>query len=292
VSKAANGRSSIHRRKGGDGWEGWVSFGNDGPPATGSANTCAAGPRPKFAEKIKQLETDRDGGYGAVSRDTTLLEWLDYWVETKKGTVRPKTLAGYGVDRGYVVVLPYWNDQAHQADSGGRRTAVLQVLARPTCSTGTVAHLRRTLSAALSTGVGRGRLSRNPVKLAHTPTQEAEEVEPFSVLEAKAILAAARQRRNSARWSAGLALGLRQGEALGLQWPDVDLDHDTLRVRRQLQRLTWKHGCLNPSDCLHPGTGKPNRGVRIAPNGTAADSWSQSRSRRPGGDSSRFLPHW
>lgn len=34
-----------------------------------------------------------------------------------------------------------------------------------------------------------------------------------------------------------LALGLRQGEALGLQWKDVDLDAGTLRLRRALQRL-------------------------------------------------------
>lgn len=33
-----------------------------------------------------------------------------------------------------------------------------------------------------------------------------------------------------------LALGLRQGEALGLLWRDVDLEHGTLFVRRALQR--------------------------------------------------------
>jgi integrase len=46
-----------------------------------------------------------------------------------------------------------------------------------------------------------------------------------------------RSDRNEARWSVALALGLRQGEALGLQWKDVDLDAGTLRLRRALQRL-------------------------------------------------------
>jgi integrase len=36
---------------------------------------------------------------------------------------------------------------------------------------------------------------------------------------------------NAARWSVALALGLRQGEALGLAWDDVDLDGGTLTVR-------------------------------------------------------------
>jgi integrase len=31
--------------------------------------------------------------------------------------------------------------------------------------------------------------------------------------------------------------GLRQGEALGLKWSDIDLDSGTLRVNRQLQRV-------------------------------------------------------
>ena len=45
--------------------------------------------------------------------------------------------------------------------------------------------------------------------------------------------------RMAARWLVGLALGLRQGEALGLWWDDVDLDAGLLRVRRSLQR---QHG--------------------------------------------------
>ncbi len=45
--------------------------------------------------------------------------------------------------------------------------------------------------------------------------------------------------RMAARWLVGLALGLRQGEALGLWWDDIDLDTGLLRVRRSLQR---QHG--------------------------------------------------
>ena len=51
---------------------------------------------------------------------------------------------------------------------------------------------------------------------------------------------AARPRRlNAARWSVALSLGLRQGEALGLTWRDIDLDDGILRVHRALQRRTW-----------------------------------------------------
>lgn len=42
--------------------------------------------------------------------------------------------------------------------------------------------------------------------------------------------------RNGARWPVALALGLRQGEALGLPWDAVDLDAASLRIRQDLQR--------------------------------------------------------
>jgi len=50
-------------------------------------------------------------------------------------------------------------------------------------------------------------------------------------------------RRNNARWAVAFALGLRQGEALGLKWSDTDLDEGRLVVRRTRQRPRWRHGC-------------------------------------------------
>ncbi|HEV7655614.1 MAG TPA: site-specific integrase [Mycobacteriales bacterium] len=69
------------------------------------------------------------------------------------------------------------------------------------------------------------------------------EVEPLSVDEVRQLLAAALARRNGTRFAVALALGLRKGEALGLQRRDVDLDAGTLIVRRALQRRPWQHGC-------------------------------------------------
>lgn len=49
------------------------------------------------------------------------------------------------------------------------------------------------------------------------------------------------ERRNGARWVVALALGLRQGEALGLKWSDADLDQGTLRIRRSRLRPMYEH---------------------------------------------------
>lgn len=51
------------------------------------------------------------------------------------------------------------------------------------------------------------------------------------------MMAAAQAHRNAARWTVALAVGLRQSEALGVRWTDVDLDNGTLSVRRGLHRV-------------------------------------------------------
>lgn len=51
------------------------------------------------------------------------------------------------------------------------------------------------------------------------------------------MLSAVEGDRLEALYRVALALGLRQGEALGLTWDNVDLEHRRLYVRQQLQRL-------------------------------------------------------
>src|SRR5690242_5057388 len=52
-----------------------------------------------------------------------------------------------------------------------------------------------------------------------------------------------------ARWSVALALGIRQGEALGLRWAYVNLETGEIRAWFQIQRAEWQHGCDDPHTC-------------------------------------------
>ena len=58
--------------------------------------------------------------------------------------------------------------------------------------------------------------------------------------QARAFLDAAKGDRLEALYATALAIGLRQGEALGLRWQDVDLEAGTLRVEHGLQRIAGK----------------------------------------------------
>ncbi|MGI8680519.1 MAG: site-specific integrase [Jatrophihabitans sp.] len=112
------------------------------------------------------------------------------------------------------------------------------------CSAGSVAQVRRTLSAALNTAARRGHILRNPVPLADMPRADEEpEVEPYDAAEIAQLLTTARSRRNGVRWSLAF-LGLRQGEALAVRWDNIDFDTAELRVRETLTWLPWLHGCV------------------------------------------------
>ncbi len=75
------------------------------------------------------------------------------------------------------------------------------------------------------------------------------EVEPYTVDEVQRLLIQVNKRRNSARWMLALALGLRQGETLGLRWTDVDLENEYLKLRRNRLRPKYAHGCGEDAPC-------------------------------------------
>lgn len=116
---------------------------------------------------------------------------------------------------------------------------MVQARAKP----GRAHQVHRTIRAALGEAQRRGHINENPAVLARGPKVEEEEIEPCTVEEIQRIFEAAAGSRNSVRWAVALALGLRQGEALGLMWSDIDLELGTLVVTRNRLRPKWKHGC-------------------------------------------------
>ena len=70
-----------------------------------------------------------------------------------------------------------------------------------------------------------------------------ESVARFVVIQAGEPRSAAHHADHGPRWVVALALGLRQGEALGLQWPDLDDEKGLLWVKRSRTRPPYEHGC-------------------------------------------------
>lgn len=82
-----------------------------------------------------------------------------------------------------------------------------------------------------------GLVARNVATLVESPRAERPEVQFMLPDHARKFLKAIEGDCLEALFSTALAMGLRQGEALGLRWEDVDFDARVLRVRYSLQRI-------------------------------------------------------
>jgi integrase len=87
---------------------------------------------------------------------------------------------------------------------------------------------------------------RNPAALVDGPRVQRREVRLVTPGEARQLLEAFRGDRLEALYTVALAVGLRQGEALGLRWQDVDLESGTLTVRVALERADGRFRLAEP----------------------------------------------
>src|SRR3954447_23205334 len=236
AGRASNGESTIY--KGADGrWHGYVSVGFrlDG---TLDRRHVSSKNRGVVVTKVRELERKRDSGTVGETSTPTVAWWLEHWLTTiAPRRVRQRTLESYesavrkhlipGIGRHRLDRLrPEHLDQLYTAllDDGYSPASVLR-------------H-HRILSRALTVAVQRGHVPRNVAALVDPPAQRQSDLATtLDVDEARAVLESATTVRNSARWTVALALGLRQSEALALQWKDIDLLNSTLTVRRSIHRV-------------------------------------------------------
>src|SRR5262249_42594101 len=100
-----------------------------------------------------------------------------------------------------------------------------------------IQYMHSVLRAALNQALRWRMVHYNAAALVSAPRGTRLEPIVLSPEHPRKLLAAARGDRLEALYSVALALGLRQGEVLGLKWSDVDLDAGVLRVRRAAQRI-------------------------------------------------------
>jgi integrase len=209
--------------------------------------------------RVRELERQRDAGIvGKPGRVPTVQEMM-----TRRLTVvlpqrgrAPRTIDDYW-SKCRNDIFPRWGGQRiDRMLPEYLEDGYAEMLAEGHAA-GHVRKVHAILSSAFEEEVKRGNVARNPCRLVEAPALAQAEMPSLTPGEARAILAVVADRRNAARWSVGLACGLRQGEALGLRWQYVDLDRGELRVWYQLQRLTWRHGCADP--CGRPARSCPKR---------------------------------
>jgi integrase len=181
-----------------------------------------------------------------IEQVPTLAEYLEYWLhQSVKPRVRPHTFTGYSVNVHKHLVptlgkirLDHLTPQ-HVLDMiNGRLSAGF--------SPKTVAYVHQVLRTALELARRWELIDRNVASMVDPPHRERPKIHPMDPSDARKFLDSIHGHRLEALFAVALAMGLRQGEALGLQWDDVDLAVGSLSVRHQLQRIDRRLALVEP----------------------------------------------
>jgi integrase len=194
--------------------------------------------RAEAGSKLRAALLAQENGDIVGGRTPTVAQWLEHWLTTiARERVRPSTYAGY---RHYVNdwLVPHLGRHRLDKLTAEHLEQLYAHMREQGKAPATILQAHRILSRALKVAEQRGRVGRNVATKVDAPSLDREEAATLDTAQARAVLAAAAGERNAPRWTIALALGLRQGEALGLTWDQVDLVSGVLRVRQALQRVT------------------------------------------------------
>ena len=122
-----------------------------------------------------------------------------------------------------------------------------------------VLHHHRVLRAALQQAVKWMLIVRNPADAVDPPRPGYSEMKTLNAKETVKLLQVAMKSRVYVPVLLAVTTGMRRGEIVALQWKDVDLEKETITVRRTLERIKGGY------QFKHPKTRKSRRQISLTP---------------------------
>ena len=194
--------------------------------------------RREVADRLTKIQRDIAEGRSVVNEHLTVAEYMNHWLyEVAKQRTRAMTWRGYEhlvrlhilPTLGRVPLAKLTPQHVHSLIAHKSREGRL--------APRTIQYMHSVLRAALNQAVRWRMVHYNAAAMVSAPRGARTEPKVLTPAEARRLLDAARGDRLEALYLVALARGLRQGEALGLKWSDVDLDVGILRVRRAAPRI-------------------------------------------------------
>lgn len=192
--------------------------------------------KPKFEELKETLKS------GVSDDDMTTGTWVEKWLaEVAIERNRPSTLRTYEMYANKWII-----PQIGSVKLGKLRPDHIRGMMRAMSTAGLADASRRQVLAilrrALKVAVQDQLIARNPAEAVDPPAVGQGSHGKFTLLEAKELLRATElgDGRISSRWVCALLAGLRQGEALGLRWENVDFENQRIYIEQAAQQIKGK----------------------------------------------------
>lgn len=243
MTRRGTGEGSIYKRSDGR----WVAVVHVGYDSQGRRRrkSIYGTTRSAVAARLAAALRTRQQGLELPPERQTVGPFLMEWLEDVRPSVRPMTYRSY---EGIVRV--------HLVPSLGRHRLVdltprqVQAFLAAKTASGlaprSVERIRAVLRQALNRGLRWGLVARNVATLTDPPRAKEPDRRFLSPSEGRQLLDSMEDDRLACLWTVALAIGLRQGEALGLQWSDIDLDDGSVTVRHALQRVDSQLRLVEP----------------------------------------------
>lgn len=206
----------------------------------GRRRTLSGRTRSDVEARLREALTARDAGVLPAPASTmpTLAVWLQQWLMLAEPNVMPSTLARYrvAVERQITPLLGHLRlDRltAQQIETAYAR------LAGNGLSDSTVAHAHAVLRRAIRVAVRHRLIPHSPLDTVKAPRISPRVHVTLTLDQVRVVLHVAdADAATAARWHLALRCGLRQGEALGLRWRDLDLYGGWATIEQTVQRRT------------------------------------------------------
>ncbi len=231
ASRRGRGEGGITKRRDGR-WMAQVDLGWEGGKRRRKA--LYGHTKREVQDKLRQTLHRMDHGLPPVPEQETVGTFLGRWLEVKQGQVRQRTWKRYEqIVRAHL--LPNLA-RIRLARLSPPDVAACLRRVEASASAYTARGARDVLRTALNQALRWELVSRNVAALTDAPRHRARQIEPLTPRQAHTLLAAVAGHQLEGLVTVAVGLGLRQGEALGLRWQDVDLEAGMLSVRQTLER--------------------------------------------------------
>jgi integrase len=245
--RAAAGAGSVYPWKRDGQQVGWTAMADLGVGSDGKRKRQAIYGKTQREVRDKLngvLDKHRRGALPRSGR-LTVGAWLERWLKAVDGSVRPRTFEHYD-QIAHNHLIPAIGSRPLAKLMPSDVEAMLRQKLAAGLSPRTCLHLRAVLRVALRAAERDGIVNRNVAALARPVPVPQRELQVLTPDEARTLLERVRGDRLEALYVTAMGLGLRQGEALGLRWRDVDLEAGILRVAVQLQRIGGQNVVSEP----------------------------------------------
>ena len=193
--------------------------------------------REDVVREMRRAQHDEEKGLPFENRQITVGQLLDYWLEqTAKATVAPRTYDSYESYCRVHIKPSIGRLRLHKLQPHHVQTLMNERLSEG-LSPATVVKIRAILRRALNVAKRWGVIQRNAAELVDPPKIEHVSQSVWLPGEAHAFLQAVRGDRLEALYALTLSAGLRQSEALGLSWKNIDFERRTIMIEQTLQRI-------------------------------------------------------